>query len=163
MGEFHSDLATPLLTIADLSTVWVTANVQERDLSRVAVDMLVSAELAAYPDAPVPGHVLYVGDLLDPATRTLPVRIAFENVEMRLHPGMFARVTFEETARAEMVVPQTAIVLRGDSNVVFVEGPEWTFEPREVTLGPPTGDELVVTAGLSPGDRIVVQNAVLLQ
>ncbi len=163
MGEFHSDLAAPLLTIADLSTVWVTADVQERDLARVSVGMQVHAELAAYPDAPVTGEVLYVGDLLDPATRTLPVRIAFDNPELRLHPGMFARVTFEATALPEIVVPQTAIVLRGDSNVVFVETAPWTFEPREVTLGPPLGDALVVTHGLDAGDRVVVQNAVLLQ
>lgn len=165
VGEFHSDLAEPLMTIADLSTVWVTADVQERDLSRVSLGMQVSAELAAYPDAPVPGQVLYIGDLLDPETRTLPVRIAFTNTDLRLHPGMFARVTFEETARPEIIVPQTAVVLRGDHNVVFVELPNapWTFEEREVTLGPPVGDELVVTAHLDPGDRVVVQNAVLLQ
>lgn len=165
VGEFHSDLAEPLMTIADLSTVWVTADVQERDLSRVELGMQVSAELAAYPDTPVPGQVLYIGDLLDPETRTLPVRIAFENADLRLHPGMFARVTFEETARPEIIVPQTAVVLRGDHNVVFVELPStpWTFEEREVTLGPPVGDELVVTQHLDPGDRVVVQNAVLLQ
>lgn len=165
VGEFHSDLAEPLMTIADLSTVWVTADVQERDLSRVSLGMQVEAELAAYPDAPVPGQVLYIGDLLDPETRTLPVRIAFENTDLRLHPGMFARVTFEETARPEIIVPQTAVVLRGDRNVVFVELPNapWSFEEREVTLGPPVGDELVVTQHLDPGDRVVVQNAVLLQ
>lgn len=165
VGEFHSDLAEPLMTIADLSTVWVTADVQERDLARVSVGMQVSAELAAYPESPVPGQVLYVGDLLDPETRSLPVRIAFENPDLRLHPGMFARVTFEETARPEIIVPQTAVVLRGDHNVVFVELPNapWTFEEREVTLGPPVGDELVVTQHLDPGDRVVVQNAVLLQ
>jgi cobalt-zinc-cadmium efflux system membrane fusion protein len=165
VGEFHSDLADPLMTIADLSTVWVTADVQERDLSRVSLGMQVNAELAAYPDAPVPGQVLYIGDLLDPETRTLPVRIAFANTDLRLHPGMFARVTFEETARPEIIVPQTAVVLRGDHNVVFVELPNapWTFEEREVTLGPPVGDELVVTQHLDPGDRVVVANAVLLQ
>ena len=165
VGEFHSDLAEPLMTIADLSTVWVTADVQERDLSRVSLGMQVSAELVAYPDTPVPGQVLYIGDLLDPETRTLPVRIAFENADLRLHPGMFARVTFEETARPEIIVPQTAVVLRGDHNVVFVElaNAPWSFEEREVTLGPPVGDELVVTQHLDPGDRVVVQNAVLLQ
>jgi len=165
VGEFHSDLAASLMTIADLSTVWVTADVQERDLSRVALGMQVSAALAAYPDTPVPGHVLYIGDLLDPETRTLPVRIEFQNPELRLHPGMFANVTFEETARPEIIVPQTAVVLRGDHNVVFVEIPSapWTFEEREVTLGPPVGDELVVTQHLNPGDHVVVQNAVLLQ
>lgn len=165
MGEFRSDLAETLMTIADLSTVWVTADVQERDLSRVRVGMQVSAELAAYPDAPVPGQVLYVGDLLDPETRTLPVRIAFDNPELRLHPGMFAQVTFEETARPEIVVPSTAVITRGDDNVVYVELPDhpWTFEERAVTLGPPVGDELVVTQHLAPGDRVVTQNAVLLQ
>jgi cobalt-zinc-cadmium efflux system membrane fusion protein len=165
VGEFHSDLSVPLMTIADLSTVWISASVQERDLSRVSVGMQVTATLAAYPDAPVSGAVLYVGDLLDPDTRTLPVRIAFENPDHHLHPGMFANVTFEETARPEIVVPQPAVVLRGDHNVVFVEVPNtpWTFEEREVTLGPPVGDDLVVTQHLAPGDRVVVSQAILLQ
>jgi cobalt-zinc-cadmium efflux system membrane fusion protein len=163
VGEYHSDPSEVLLTIADLSTVWVTADVQERDLSRVSVGMTVQAELAAYPDQPVPGQVLYVGDLLDPETRTLPVRIAFDNPELRLHPGMFARVTFEETARPEIVVPSTAVITHGDSNVVFVEVAPWAFEERQITLGPPVGDDLVVTQHLAPGERIVVQNAVLLQ
>jgi cobalt-zinc-cadmium efflux system membrane fusion protein len=165
VGEFHSDLSVPLMTIADLSTVWISASVQERDLSRVSVGMQVTAVLAAYPDAPVSGSVLYVGDLLDPETRTLPVRIAFDNPDHRLHPGMFANVTFEETARPEIVVPQPAVVLRGDHNVVFVEVPNqpWTFEEREVTLGPASGDDLVVTQHLSPGDRVVVAQAILLQ
>ena len=165
VGEFHSDLSVSLMTIADLSTVWISASVQERDLSRVTVGMQVTAVLAAYPDAPVTGAVLYIGDLLDQEQRTLPIRIAFDNPDHRLHPGMFATVTFEETARPEIVVPASAVVLRGDHNVVFVEIPNapWTFEEREVTLGPPVGDDLVVTQHLAPGDRVVVSQAILLQ
>lgn len=163
VGEFHSDLAAPLMTVADLANVWVTADVQERDLSRVQVGMAVSAELAAYPNEPIDGSVLYVGDLLDPETRTLPVRMQFDNASGRLHPGMFARVTFEQTARPEVVIPAPSIVLQGDANYVFVETSPWVFERRAITLGPPSGNETIVTAGLRAGERIVVANAVLLQ
>ncbi len=163
VGEFHSDLAQPMMIIADLSTVWVTADVQERDLARVTVGMQARAELAAYPGAPLSGQVLYIGDLLDPATRTLPVRIAFDNADRRLHPGMFARVTFDESARPEVVVPQPAIVLQGDANYVYVELSPWVFERRAVSLGSPAGNDTIVREGVRAGERIVVTNAVLLQ
>ncbi|MBX7195766.1 MAG: efflux RND transporter periplasmic adaptor subunit [Sandaracinaceae bacterium] len=162
-GEYHNDPAVPVMVVADLSVVWITASVQERDLSRVTMGMRAVAELAAYPGQPVEGHVFHLGALLDPDTRTLPVRISLENPDGHLHPGMFARVTFEETARPELVVPAPAIVLRGDSNVVFVESTPWTFEPRVITLGEPAGNASVVATGLASGDRVVVANAVLLQ
>ncbi|MDX2089572.1 MAG: efflux RND transporter periplasmic adaptor subunit [Kofleriaceae bacterium] len=162
-GEFHSDLSQSLMTIADLSQVWIVVDVPEKDIARVHQGMHASAELAAYPGEQFAGEVLFVGELLDPETRSLPVRIRFENPDGRLHPGMFGRVTFEETARPEIIVPQSAIVLMGDASYVFVETAPWSFERRRVVPGDPVQNETTITDGLRAGERIVIANAVLLQ
>jgi cobalt-zinc-cadmium efflux system membrane fusion protein len=162
-GEFHNDQNAVLMTIADLTTVWVTASVQEKDIRRVKPGEVTNAAFAAYPGESFPGRVLFVGDLLDPDTRTIKVRIAFENDDARLKPGMFATVTFTATAQPEIVVDTTALVLIGDKTYVFVEVGPWTFMRRPVQTGQTQGNVAVVTKGLQEGERVVMQNAVLLQ
>lgn len=162
-GQFQTDLTIPLMVVADLSSVWITAGVQEKDIRRVhAADDAVVA-LAAYPGEPIKGKVLFVGDLLDPETRTIKVRIELPNPDGRLKPGMFATVTFSDKARTEVVVPTAAVVMHGDKSSVFVERSPWRFERRDVDVGEQIGDHIVVTRGLEAGARIVVANAVLLQ
>ncbi len=162
-GEFRSDLAQPMMTVADLSQVWLTADLQERDIGRVRVGMDVDAELAAYPGETLHGQVQFVGDLLDPERRTLPVRVVFDNADGRLRPNMFGRVTFAETAHLEIVVPAAAVLLLGDANYVFVEQAPFVFERRRVVPGDPSGNEITLTEGVRVGERIVVANAILLQ
>jgi membrane fusion protein, heavy metal efflux system len=162
-GEFKNDPNAVLMTITDLSTVWVTANVQEKDIRRVHAGQEVSASFTAYPGEPFPGKVLFVADILDPDTRTLKARIAFANENGRLKPGMFALVTFRSEASPAVVVPPTALVLLGDKNVVFQEVAAWTFQPREVTTGATHDEGVTIDKGLVGGERIVVTDAVLLQ
>lgn len=162
-GEHRSDLAEPLMTIADLSTVWVTASVQEKDIRRVQPDEEAQVTLAAYPGESWTGKVLFVGDLLKPETRTIPVRVALENTDRRLRPGMFGSVRFAEKPAAELVVPPPAIVLLGDASFVFVEVAPWQIERRRVTPGAQIEGMSLISEGLRPGERVVVENAVLLQ
>ncbi len=162
-GEFRNDPAQSMMTVADLSTVWVTADVQEKDIRRVRVDEDACAVFAAWPGECFRGRVLFVGDLLDPTTRTIKVRVALDNADRRLRPGMFASVTFTETAAPEVVVPTTGIVLLGDASYVFVETSPWVFQRRRVTPGAPLGDRTAITDGLRAGERVVTRNAVLLQ
>lgn len=161
-GEYKSELAQDLMTIADLSTVWVTASVQEKDVRRVQAGEDACARFIAYPDAPFCGKVLAVGDLLQPDTRTVKVRIALQNPERRLKPGMFATVTFTERAAAELVVPSSAVVLVGDASLVYVEQAPFLFERRRIKPGVPVGDLLTILDGLRSGERVVVSGAVLL-
>lgn len=162
-GEFRNDPSQPMMTVADLSTVWVTANVQEKDIRRVRPDEDASAVFAAWPGETFRGRVLFVGDLLDLTTRTIKVRVALDNTDRRLRPGMFAAVTFTETAAPEVVVPTTAIVLLNDASYVFVEAAPWSFERRRVTPGAPIGDRTAIAEGLRAGERVVTRDAVLLQ
>lgn len=162
-GEYRQDLADPLMTIADLSQVWVTASVQEKDIRRVQVGEDAVITLAAYPTDSWTGKVLFVGDLLRPETRTIPVRVAMANEDRRLRPGMFGSVRFTENAAPELVVPPAAIVLLGDASFVFVETSPWTFERRRVMAGAQVEGVTLIAEGLKQGERIVVENAVLLQ
>ncbi len=162
-GEYRNDLADPLMTIADLSLVWVTASVQEKDIRRVAPGEDAQVTLGAYPGEVWTGKVLFVGDLLRPETRTIPVRVALANDDRRLRPGMFGSTRFTESAAPELVVPPAAVVLLGDASFVFVEVAPLVFERRRVTPGAVIEGLSLISHGLRAGERIVVENAILLQ
>jgi len=161
-GAFWNDSTAPLMTVADLTTIWVTATVPEKDISVVAQGQSVDVSFAAYPGEVLKGHVLFVSDVLDPDTRRAKVRIAFPNPENRFKPGMFANVTFFTPVQTVPVVLATALVLKKDTNRVFVETAPWMFEPRIVKTGFQRGDQIVIQEGLKVGDRVVVKGAVLL-
>ncbi|HTR53643.1 MAG TPA: efflux RND transporter periplasmic adaptor subunit [Kofleriaceae bacterium] len=162
-GEFRNDPTVVLMTIGDLSKVWLTANVPEKDVSKVEKNEQVTATLTAYPGETFNGSVLFVADVLDPDTRTLKVRIAMPNDASRLKPGMFATVTFHEHPVQAIVVPQTALVVRGDKTIVFKEVAPWTYVQKEVMTGVSQGNDIVIVKGLADDERVVTQNAVLLQ
>ena len=93
------------MTVADLSTIWVTANVPEKDIAVVAKGQAVDVSFPAYPGEVFKGKVLFVSDVLDPDTRRTKVRIAFQNPEIRLKPGMFANVSFLAPKQTRPVDP----------------------------------------------------------
>jgi cobalt-zinc-cadmium efflux system membrane fusion protein len=161
-GQFQNDPATVLMIVADLSTVWITANVQEKDIRRVSQGDEAAATFVAYQGETFKGNVLFVGDLLDPDTRTIKVRIAFQNDDRRLKPGMFAMVNFKNKAIPEVVVPTTAVVISGEKSQVYVEKAPWTFEKRVVEVGEQLNGRVAIAKGLDVGDRIVTENAVML-
>ncbi len=161
-GEFRNDATTPLLVVADLSSVWITANVPERDVEKVHVGDEASARVAAVPNREFKGKVLFIENLLDPDTRTVKIRIQFDNPEAHLKPGMFATVSFLGRPAPAIVVPTTALLV-ADTNYVWLEKKPWTFVRRPVVLASQDRDTAVVASGLSAGDRIVVQNGALLQ
>jgi membrane fusion protein, heavy metal efflux system len=161
-GALWNDSTAALMTVADLSTIWVTANVPEKDTSLVAKGQSVDIIFAAYPGEIFNGQVLFVSNVLDPDTRRTKVRINIDNTAMRFKPGMFANVTFFAPSQRMPIVPTTALVLKDDANQVFVEVAPWTFEPAPVEIGFQQGDEAVVQSGLKVGDRVVVKGGVLL-
>ena len=161
-GGFWNDTNAPLMTVADLSTVWVSAGVRERDLASVFVGQAAKIAFDAYDGESLDGKVRYVGELLDPDTRTVKVRIALANPAGRFRPGMFAKVTFAGAAHPAVVVPAAALVQGGFGVRVFVETAPWTFRPRVVKNGAQIGDRIEIVDGLKAGERIVVNDGVLL-
>ncbi len=150
------------MTIADLGTVWVTANVPEKDTALVTKGQDVEVVFPAYPGEVFAGKVLFISDVLDPDTRRTKIRIAFENPDVKLKPNMFADATFLAPRQTVQVVPTQALVLKNETDRVFVEVAPWTFEARPIEVGFQQGDQAVVERGLRGGERIVIKGGVLL-
>ncbi len=161
-GAFLNDPTAAIMTIANLGTIWVTANVPEKDTALVTKGQDVDVVFSAYPGEVFSGKVLFISDVLDPDTRRTKIRIAFENPDMKLKPNMFAEATFLAPRQMAQVVPAQALVLKGENDRVFVEVAPWTFEPRPVEVGFQQGDQAIVEHGLRAGERIVVKGGVLL-
>ncbi len=161
-GEFRNDVTTPLLVVADLSSLWITASVPERDVQRVHVGDEAVARVAAFPSQEFKGRILFIENVLETDTRSVKVRIQFDNSAGSLKPGMFATVGFLGPAAPAIVVPTTALQV-GESTYVWLERSPWTFVRRPVQLASENSESAVVADGLKPGERIVVQNGALLQ
>ncbi|MES2262438.1 MAG: efflux RND transporter periplasmic adaptor subunit [Pseudomonadota bacterium] len=161
-GGFWNDTNAPVMVLADLSSVWLAASVQEKDLAAVFVGQAAEISLHAYPGEHIAGKVRYVGAVLEAETRTVKVRIAVDNSAGRIKPGMFAQVSFSAAAHQALVVPAAALVQNGTQTRVFVETSPWTFEARPVTTGAQVGDRIEIVSGLQPGVRIVAKEGVLL-
>ena len=162
-GEFRNDPNAPLMTVADLSSVWVTANVQEKDIHYVHDGDPASAKFAAYPNETFRGKVLFVADVLDPDTRTAKVRVAFNNEDGRLRPAMFATVVLKTWDTKELTVPTSALVMAGDHTTVFVQVGTNTFDQRPVQTSEQQGDRTIIKGGIQAGEGVLVREGALLQ
>jgi len=151
----YADPATELFTIADLSHVWVLADVYENELSLVREGSTAEVRLTYAPGRVLRGRIALVSPQLDPATRTAKVRIALDNPSQTLRPGMFADVTIATDAGDRNVVPVSAVVQSGERSIVFVDRGGGRLSPREIVTGLRFEDELEVVSGLAPGERIV--------
>jgi Cu(I)/Ag(I) efflux system membrane fusion protein/cobalt-zinc-cadmium efflux system membrane fusion protein len=153
-----------LYTIADLSRVWVYADVYEYELPWVAVGQKCVVELSYLPGAEFESVVSYVYPFLDPKTRTARLRIEIDNPENVLKPDMFANVRIETQARRDvLVVPDEAVLRSGRRSLVIVALGDGRFAPREVTPGLESGDGLLeVRAGLRESEEIVTSGQFLI-
>lgn len=161
-GAFVNDLTASLMTIANLSSVWVTANVPEVDIANIAKGQSVNVSFAAYPGQVFYGTVAFVSDVVESDTRRTKVRIVFSNPGGKFKPNMFAKVNFNIPQKSAVFVPNSALLMDNDSTVVFVETAPWTFIKRPVLPGYGEGDGARIDQGLNPGDRIIVKGGVLL-
>ncbi|HUI44482.1 MAG TPA: efflux RND transporter periplasmic adaptor subunit [Nitrospirota bacterium] len=161
-GAFVNDLTASLMVIANLGSVWVTANVPEIDIARIARGQSVDVSFAAYPGQIFHGTVAFVSDVVDPDTRRNKVRIVFSNPDGKFKPNMFATVSLKLPQKSAVFVPNSALLMNNDNTVVFVEVAPWTFIKRPVVPGFGEGDGARIDQGLNPGDRIIVKGGVLL-
>ncbi len=160
------EVGTRLFTIADLSSVWITGNLDERELSRVHVGSPAAAAVAALPDAILNGNVIYIDPQVNTATHTARIRVEVENPRSELQMGMPAEVSIDDAGSIEAtLVPKEALQAVGDRQVVYLADPaqSGTFIEREVRVGPASGDQVVVVSGVAPGDQVVVKGSAFLR
>lgn len=152
------ELAQPdksLFTVADLSTVWIEANLNERDLSRVTTGATAEVTVQAYPDERFRGRVIHISGSVDKESRTIRARIEVPNPAGKLKPEMFATARIEaETVGKGITVPAEAVSLLDGKKVVFIQEVDG-FESREVEMGEDVGGRQIVKAGLHDGERVV--------
>lgn len=154
----------PLLRLADLSTLWLDASIPERHLAAIPLGAPALAEFDAYPGSPSTGTVIFRSPQIDATTRTGIARIALDNQDGRLQPGMFAEVRFElRLAEDAILVPAEAVLDTGSRKVVWLAHGGGRFEPQDVVTGA-TGDDgsIQVLEGLQIGQHVVVSAQYLI-
>ncbi len=149
------------LEIADLSHVWVVADVFEADLARVKVGMGATLDLPALGKK-LAGRVVFLDPVMDPKTRTLKARLTFPNPGGDLRPEMLGEVSFQTPARKTLTIPLDAVLDSGTRKIVFVDVTKGHFEPREVKTGQSTNDRIEVLEGLEKGESVVTRAAFLV-
>ncbi|MDR3447137.1 efflux RND transporter periplasmic adaptor subunit [Dyella sp.] len=161
-GTYANDANAVLMTISDLDSVWITANVPEADVGHIAKGQAMDATLSAYPDQAFHGQVSFVSQVLQSDTRRDMVRAVFSNSDGRLKPNMFAQASIAVPQPAQVLVPQSALLMNNDNTTVFVEVSPWTFERHTVELSYDETAGARVLKGLKAGDRVLVKGGVLL-
>jgi cobalt-zinc-cadmium efflux system membrane fusion protein len=157
-----NDPTQPIMTIADLSTIWITAMVLEKDIGGVTRQEDAEVTLSAYPGRTLNGKVLFVSDVIEPDSRRDKIRIEFQNADYALKPNMFATVTLHAPAQSRIVVPTSALLMNNDRTSVFVATAPWTFERRTVDPDLEEGNTVAIQSGLQAGDQVVVKGGILL-
>ena len=163
-GQLLQAGSTPCFTIADLSTMWVMANVFANDLQDVAVGQPVDVITDA-SRTPLTGRVDYVASLADPGTKAVSVRVVVPNARRVLRRDLFVRVQIKSSHEHQGILVPVASVLRDDQNLpyVFVDAGNSGFARRRITLGTRVGDSYEVASGLAGGDHVVADGALFLQ
>lgn len=155
---------TPLYVVSDLSTVWVTAEVDEALLPHVRVGRPVEVRVAAWPGEVFAGRVTFIGDVVNPDTRRVTLRATLANGARRLKPQMFATVGLGLREPGEvLVVPKTAVQTVDGKPAVFVAGAQGQFAARSVTIGAETGGRVEVLSGVTAGERVAATGAFALK
>lgn len=159
------EVGKKVFSISDLSTVWVLLNIYEKDLAKVKQGTAVKIQTETYPGELFSGKVAYIGNVVDPQSRTVPVRVVVANPQMRLKPGMFAtaEIVTGVSATQALIIPSSAIQKIEGKPSAFVQEKDGSFAKRELELGRDRGNGVEVIAGLKEGEQVVVTGAFTLK
>jgi Cu(I)/Ag(I) efflux system membrane fusion protein/cobalt-zinc-cadmium efflux system membrane fusion protein len=151
----YAEPSTKLYTVADLSRVWVYAQVFQNDVGRVKPGDMAQITVDSYPGRIFSGQIEEILPQVDMATRTVRVRLVMANPGLKLKPGMFVNVDVKTSLGRQLVVPASAVFQSGTRQLVFLNHGNGSLEPREITTGPRVGDDFVVLKGLEAHQSII--------
>ena len=162
--EVGPDRTEPLLVVAELDEVIVTADVPEGNVAGLQIGQPAQVLPTGGGEAGIPGRIEYIGEVVDPQRRMVEVRVRVPNGERLLRPNAFVQVAFEAAESPRVVVPAEAVVTDDQQSFVFVRKPDQprALERREVTLGRQRGGRVEIARGLAPGETYVTKGAILL-
>ena len=151
-----------LYDIADLSRVWVFAEVYEVDLPQIVIGQTATINFQYGNEKPLTGKITYIYPTIDPTTRTVKVRLEVNNSGFKLKPDMYVNAVILSDLGKQIVVPTRAVIDSGERKIVFVKSGKGEFTPQEVELGPEVNDERVIYSGINEGDEVVTDGNFLL-
>jgi Cu(I)/Ag(I) efflux system membrane fusion protein len=153
---------TAIYEIAELSTLWNIAEVNETDLSTVKVGSNVKLKLKAYPGEEFTGRVSFIYPVINPQTRTVKVRSEFSSQNNKLKPQMYGETIFSADAGAGLLIPADAVIFSGNRNVVWIKTSDRMFEAHNVQIGQKYGDKYQILSGLNEGDEVAASGGFLI-
>jgi RND family efflux transporter MFP subunit len=163
LPNMYVEPGTKLYSIADLSSLWVYAQVFQNDIGRVKVGDSAAVTVDSYPGRTFAGRVSFISPQLDQTTRTAKIRIEIPNPGMKLSLGMFVNVKLDLALGRQLVIPASGVYQSGARQIAFVDKGDGHFEPREIEAGARAGDDfVVVTKGLEAGEHIATSANFLL-
>ena len=162
-GEYRNDANAPVMTIADLSTVWVSSDVPESQIRFIHPGEHIDVNLTAFPTETFRGKVTRIADTVDPQTRTIKVLAEMDNSHGQLRPEMFGAIKHTNSVRTMPVLPVSAVVQEGGSTMVWMEKGPGRFQPVVVKTGARVDDHISIASGVKAGDRVVVDGPMLLR
>lgn len=155
LPNMYVEPATRLYTVADLSRVWVYAQVFQDDIGRIKPGDMAQITADTYPGRTFSGRIEDILPQVDMATRTVRVRLSIANAELKLKPGMFVNVDLKTSLGRQLILPASAVFQSGTKQIVFLNHGNGSLEPKEITVGPRVGDDFVVLKGLGAHQSIV--------
>lgn len=162
--EIRPDMADPLFIISDLGKLWVQMDIFEKDIDLIHIGARVALHVSAYPEETFMATVSYISQIVDEASRTVKVRCILANDRARLLPGMFAAVEVQSDPDDMVVVaPLTALFTENESDWVYINTGDYHYQKRIVKVGLRLKGRAVILDGLHPGERMVVDGALLLR
>jgi len=163
-GQFVGPEASPILTVADLSNVWVQADIFERDLRYISIGQKADVTTAAFPSDRFSAQVSRIGSVVDPQTRTATVRFLVANPGVRLKPGMFASISlYLPDATESLTVPATAVFVENGETFAYLQTGPQEFVRRPVRTVPSRSGRVRIVGGASAGDRVISDGVLLLR
>jgi RND family efflux transporter MFP subunit len=162
LPNMYAEPSTKLYTVADLSRVWVYAQVFQEDIGRIRPGDMAQITVDSYPGRTFSGQIEQILPQVDMATRTVRVRLAMPNPGLKLKPGMFVNVDLKISLGRQLIVPASAVFQSGTRQLVFLNHGNGSLEPKEIAIGPRVGDDFVVLKGLMAHESIVTSASFLV-
>jgi RND family efflux transporter MFP subunit len=162
LPNMYAEPSTKLYTVADLSRVWVDAQVFQDDVGRIKPGDMAQITVDSYPGRTFSGQIEEILPQVDMATRTVRVRLAMANPGLKLKPGMFVNVDLKTNLGRQLIVPASAVFQSGTRQLVFLNHGNGSLEPKEIAIGPRVGGDFVVLKGLKAHESIVTSASFLI-